>query len=261
MIDIIIPSFNDIRIIRTIKSLNYSIDRNILKLIIIDGGSDYSLIELIKLNLNKSDILISEKDKGIFDALNKGLDMAKSDFIYWLGSDDFINIDYNFLDIVNQFNNNDNLDCICSTTVFFNKNTVTRVFSIQKINLFLYKIGVHLPHFSTIWRRSTIDNIRFDLNYKIASDYDFFFRVFLSKKINVKIDSKILVYMEEGGNSTAGISQRIKGFKDVFNIHKKHTNIMQTFFSIILRYSFKIVEKFNAKKSKSNIINTLSKLI
>lgn len=261
MIDIIIPSYKDIRILRTIKSLNISPNRNIIKLIVIDGGSNNSLLELIKSNLNVSDILISEKDKGIFDALNKGLDLAKSNYVYWLGSDDFINVDYDFSSVVEQFIVNPNLDCVCSTTIFFNKSKVTRVFSIKKINLFLYKSGIHLPHFSTIWRRCTIDKIRFDLNYKVASDYDFFFKVFLSKNINVKIDSNILVYMEEGGNSTAGISQRFKGFKDIFSIHNKHTNIFRTIPAIILRYSTKLFEKYNHRKSHTLIIDKITKLI
>ncbi len=261
MIDVIIPSYNDIRILRTIKSLNCSKNRNILRLIIIDGGSSLLLLELIKNQLNGLDILLSESDSGIFDALNKGLNLASSDYIYWLGSDDFINVEYNFLDIIEQFNKNQKLDCICSTTIFFNKSKATRVFSIRNANLFLYKNGIHLPHFSTIWRRSSIDDIRFDLNYKIASDYDFFFRIFLSKNPTVQADPNILVYMEEGGNSTASFTQRLKGLKEVFLIHKKHTNIFQSFFSILVRYISKFFEILNREKAQSMIVDNLTKLI
>ena len=95
MIDVIIPSFNDKRIINTIKTIkNFEVlnNINIFKLIIIDGGSDFILTTLIKNNISTNDLLLIERDNGIFDALNKGLNAATNDFIWWIGSDDLLNI-------------------------------------------------------------------------------------------------------------------------------------------------------------------------
>ena len=87
-LDIIVPSFKDPRILVTIASIRRFDDDDLTRIIIVDGGSDEELLGKIKALLNSDDILIAEPDKGIFDALNKGLRACTSEFVGWLGSDD-----------------------------------------------------------------------------------------------------------------------------------------------------------------------------
>jgi glycosyltransferase len=262
MIDIIVPSFKDLRIIRTIQSIRLNKAADQLRIIIIDGGSDAAFIQQVSGYLRQQDILISERDKGIFDALNKGLDLANAAYLYWLGSDDFINPAYDFSEAIDKFEQDAGLDCICYKTVFFDKNGLTRSLHINKPDLASYRMGFHLPHFSTIWRRSSIGDIRFDLSYRISADYDFFFKVFESGTLKVESNPKILVFMQEGGNSTRGIKQQWKGFKDVSGIHLKHTSWPITFLAMFNRYFFKIVRKqFGPKIKEVSVMEALSSLI
>ena len=77
LISIILPSFNDHRILRSIKSIINFDDTNEVEIVLIDGGSKESLKNNIKRNLRESDQFIYEKDDGIFDAINKGLSLAR----------------------------------------------------------------------------------------------------------------------------------------------------------------------------------------
>ena len=86
---IIVASYNDPRIVRTIKSIRDFDDNNKVSILVVDGGSDSAIVELISSNLTDIDLLISEPDQGVFDALNKGLDACSSEYIGWLGADDF----------------------------------------------------------------------------------------------------------------------------------------------------------------------------
>lgn len=234
-----------------------------IRVIVIDGGSKLELVNEIKKNLRQFDILVSEKDKGIFDALNKGLDKADRPYLYWLGSDDFVSLDFDFTSTLQKFEQHPELDCICYRTVFFDRFLLTRSLYVNNPTLANYRIGFHLPHFSTVWKRSTLGDIRFDLTYTISADYDYFFSIFRQKKPKVQSESAIMVFMQEGGNSTRGLKQRLKGFKDVYRIHLKHTSSWPlTILAIFNRYFFKIINKiFGAKIRDVSVIDQLTQMI
>src|ERR1017187_3672347 len=87
-ISIIVASYNDPRIVGAIRSIRHFDDMDTVKIVVIDGGSAPDVQRLIKESLTEDDIFVSERDRGIFDALNKGLDACDTEFIGWLGSDD-----------------------------------------------------------------------------------------------------------------------------------------------------------------------------
>lgn len=110
-IGIIIPSFNDCRILHTVMSIRIADPENISRAYIIDGGSRLGLIEELRPLLRPQDVLISEPDRGIFDALNKGLDRVEEELIGWLISDDFYTRNVKFNEVVHEFSKN-GIDCL-----------------------------------------------------------------------------------------------------------------------------------------------------
>ena len=262
MIDVIIPSFKDKRIIRSILSIKASESADLFRIIIVDGGSGQEFVDEIKPYLRKHDILNSEPDQGIFDALNKGLDLTTSAYIFWIGSDDFINPNFNFVSALETLQQSD-VAGIVGRTHYFSPTGLTRPLYYKKISLSTYKRGVHVPHFSSIWKKEAIGDLRFDLKYSIASDYDYFF--VLLKKIGsqkvITIDES-LTYMQEGGNSSRSIPQRLKGTKELFRIHVSHTNFIMGLFFIIARYWLKISLKFRKRNFKdTHIVGDLSQIL
>ena len=94
---IVIPSFNDHRISRTIDSIliqNYKPDY--FEIVVIDKKSNKEIVNVIKKKLRGHDKIIVEDDKGIFFAINKGIKKCSYNYIYTLGTDDYIT-DVNFL--------------------------------------------------------------------------------------------------------------------------------------------------------------------
>ena len=110
---IVIPSFNDLRILETIKSIDdQSLERKDIEVIIMDGGSQVNILSKIKESLKATDTLISEPDNGIFDGLNKGIAISQGDIIFTLGSDDKLSyreaLEYIHLNYID-----DRIDYVC----------------------------------------------------------------------------------------------------------------------------------------------------
>lgn len=92
-LSIIIPTFNSEKTIcKTLESIRGQLFNN-FEIIVVDGLSSDSTIEIVKSFGSFVDIVISEKDNGIYDAMNKGIDASSGDWLYFLGSDDKLNSD------------------------------------------------------------------------------------------------------------------------------------------------------------------------
>ena len=257
-IDIIIPSFNDYRIFRTIYSVYNCLGSDKVRLIIIDGKSNEQLTNSISQVLRSQDILISEKDRGIFDALNKGIDNCSNDFIFWLGSDDFMATDFNFNNVISLFEDSE-IDCIVYKTVFFNNCKPIRELYISKMNALMYKMGFHIPHFSSFWKTIQLKKDRFDLRFSIASGVDFFYKQIVLNKAKVICVEEVSTYMELGGTSTKNIPSHLRGLKEVYEAYQRRQGWLQALLAVVVRYSWKIGSK--SLKKEYPIIKHLSVLL
>ena len=185
-ISVITVSLNSEKTIE--KTINSVLSQNYtdLEYIIIDGKSTDKTLEVIEKYKSKINIIVSEKDKGIFDAINKGIQRCSGDIVSIIHSDDFFYND-KVLDVVNKnFKENDDLECLIGTTLIKRKNSN---FTVRKYNSLFFKkwmiyLGFTPPHPSTFIKKKVYDKIGFyKTNYEIASDFDFFLRMFLKNQI------------------------------------------------------------------------------
>ena len=242
MIDVIIPSYNDYRILNTINSIKYYESKHSISfftLIIIDGGSELNLLFKIRNIISQNDFLLTEKDKGIFDALNKGLDVSVNKFIWWLGSDDLLNVNipvniFNFLSTYSQH------DCYNFKTCYFNSNRITRSSSIYNYSNIHYKLGIDLSHFSTIWKKSFIAGNRFNLKYNNSSDLDFFYTLIVENKAKIKNFNYTLTFMSEGGKTSKNLKARLINYFEICKIYKLKYNKYLFVIPVLLRIIFKL---------------------
>ena len=197
-LSVIIASYNDKRIERAIRSVRYFDDVNTVRLVVIDGGSSPDVIELIRSHLTPDDVLISERDRGIFDGLNKGLDNCSTEFLGWLGSDDLFTGKVMASDVLRNLENN---DLYIANVAFFRGTKVRRITYALPSRFGLVKFGIHNPHYGTFGRVSLLRSERFDLSL-LGSDIDYFHKIF-DRKPRIVTDTKIATLQFEGGFSNA----------------------------------------------------------
>lgn len=210
--------------------------------IVVDGLSKDKTLKIIKEYEKKFKgkmRYLSEKDKGLYDAMNKGIRMAKGDIIGILNSDDILANDKVFKLISKEFNL-EKYDAIYGDLLFLDEKTMTK--PLRKINGGNYskKLAWRPPHPTLYVKKEVYDEIGdFDLKYRISSDMDFMLRM-IRKDYKFKYIKKVLVHMRSGGVSTQGLKGYYKSFKESYGVLKDNNykfpfllNVYKTFLIII----------------------------
>ena len=194
-------------IIDTIKSVNNQTYKNI-EHIFIDGLSSDNTLEIIKRNSKRDNLIISEKDNGLYDAINKGIKNASGDVVGILHSDDLFPSTDIILDLATIFQE-ENLDVIYGDLQYVNKknsNKIVRFWKSCKFSPKLLRKGWMPPH-PTLFLKTNIYEKHgfFDLTYKISADYDFMLRVFKDSEIKFGYLPKVITKMRTGGASNRSL--------------------------------------------------------
>ncbi len=243
-ISIITPAYNSAKTIsRTILSvINQSYYD--LEYIVIDGNSSDGTLEIIKSYQTKINLkLISEPDNGIYDAMNKGVKLAKGDIIGILNSDDFYDNE-KVLTIVSEAFRNPEIEAVYGDITYFSNdiNKVTRYWRSGNYKESKLNNGWMIPHPSLFLRRSVYDKCGlFRTDLKIAADYEFILRILKTYKIKTKYISCVSVRMYNGGVSGKNFKQRKKGWKELKNAWRVN-NFKVPHFFIFRRILFKLYQ-------------------
>ncbi|MCX7944064.1 MAG: glycosyltransferase [Deltaproteobacteria bacterium] len=207
-ISIITASLNSEKTIaNAIESINSQTYSDI-EHIIIDGKSSDRTLNIVE-NMKVVDTkIISDKDDGLYFAINKGIKLSSGNIIFLLHSDDIL-FDKNVVnDAVNKFIETD-VDIVYGNILFVDKDDINKIKRVWIAGNFSRKkliFGWHPPHTSLFVRREIFNQFglyRTDLH--IAADYDFMVRVMLNKKVRVYYLNRFVVKMREGGKSTSSI--------------------------------------------------------
>lgn len=170
-----------------------------IEFIIIDGESKDETVNIIKKYSQYIDYWISEPDKGIYNAFNKGVKKATGKYIYFLGSDDYLSNNI----IMNEMEQylNKNIDIVCGKVYLLDS-----ILNIRKISgKFLSKqeilSGQMAPHQGMFMKRELALKYKFNEEYRIASDYELFLRAILDGAKIMFIDLVIANYNVQGVSS------------------------------------------------------------
>lgn len=181
-----------------------------IEYIIIDGASkDYSLsiINEYKDNLSK---IVSEPDKGIYDAINKGLKIATGDIIGLIHAGDKLFDNQVVENIVSFFKNNNDLDISYGNSVIVNQEgKPCRINESPEFSRALIKRGWMPSHQSIYCRRDIFEKYGvYNTEIGWAADYEWFIRVFNKKDLKIKRLNKYIVKFATGGSSTKSYKSR-----------------------------------------------------
>ena len=208
-ISIITVCFNSGKTIsKTIESVLYQ-DYSDVEYIVIDGNSSDETVDIVRSFGRSIDIFISEPDKGIYDAINKGLKLATGNIIGILNSDDYFLSNQILSDISSQFIGDSNLDILLSGVQFTSKKSgnVTRKFPALGFSPWKMYLGIMPPHPGAFICRDVYEKVgNFDTSFKISGDFELFVRIFMKHNFYYKKTNRVFVNMSLGGASTSGFS-------------------------------------------------------
>ena len=219
-----------------------------IEYIIIDGASKDNTINTIKeYDSRFKGILkwISEPDKGLYDAMNKGIRMATGDVIGILNSDDFFTSKEVIQNVINAFLQDVNLDAVYGDVHFVhpsNLNKCVRYYSSKIFKRSLMRLGFMPAHPSFYIRRECFEKYGlYKTDYKVAADFEFLLRVIYKEKIKTQYLPIDMVTMRTGGASTSGLASHKKIMKEHLRAFREN-GIYTNCFLLSLRYFYKIGE-------------------
>lgn len=245
VISVITATFNSAHTVRDTFDSVLGQDYGDYEYIVVDGGSNDGTLDIIR----EYEPLfggrmrwISEPDKGIYDAMNKGIGMAAGDVVGLLNSDDFYTSG-NILSAVAAAFDDDSLDAVYGDIHYVNDKdlrTCVRYYSSKPFLRWLMRFGFMPAHPSFYCKRSVYEKYgAYDLSYKVAADFECLLRLIFIHKIKTKYLPVDFVTMRTGGASTSGLSSHRRILRDhqrAFKNNRVYSNVLLEF----MRYGYKI---------------------
>lgn len=225
---------------KTILSVASQTYKNI-EYIIVDGNSKDNTLGIIRKHENKISKWISESDKGLYDAMNKGISMATGDLVGILNSDDTF-YSSTIIEEIAAFHCNNSIDASIGNIVQHKeKGKIVRTYFSKYWNPEKLKIGFMPPHPSIFFKKELFDRYgNYDLGFKIGADYELITRFFLKNRITWKYSGIITTAMLVGGLSSSGTSSYKLITKEIQKALAMN-GIVFSPFKIRMRFLWKII--------------------
>ena len=207
-VSIITATYNSSKtIVDTLHSLESQSYKNI-EYIIVDGASKDNTLEVIEHNCSRVSRIISEPDKGIYDALNKGIKAATGDIVGFLHSDDLFAYPEAVEDIVATFKKN-KTQAVYGDLEYVSKDDTSSIVRFWKSGDFSYgklRNGWMPPHPTFYMKRDCYNSFGlFDLDFKIAADYDSLLRYLWTNNVSLSYLPSVIIKMRVGGTSNRSL--------------------------------------------------------
>jgi glycosyltransferase involved in cell wall biosynthesis len=249
---IIIPIYNSqINLYECLNSIIIQNYKNFEILLIDCLSTDNSLIIASSFN-DKRIRIFSEKDNGIYDAMNKGINLSKGKWLYFLGSDDKL-FDFSILNSVAELDYAFNCNFIYGNVIFNNSRTIyDGLFSREKL-----VSEKNICHQSIFYNKILFDNLgRYNLNFKILADWDFNIRCFSYPDIKIKYIDLIIAFYEDISGISKSNKEEINFTKLLPYYYISQNKLVNTELTIgkYIFIPFRIIKIFFKKCFTSNIL-------
>jgi len=225
-----------------------------IEYIVVDGRSSDGTIDIIKAYepyFNNNIHWISEPDKGLYDAMNKGIKMATGDIVGIINSDDFYS-EKNIIEIVaNTFKHDSTVEAIYGDVRFVNPDNLektVRYYRSRNFKPWRFRFGFMPPHPSFFTYKHNFDKFGYyKTDYKIAADYELLIRFLFTNKIKYKYLPSTIMKMRTGGASTASLKSNIVLNKEIVRACREN-GIYTNLFILTFKYFVKIWELIFTKQ-------------
>jgi len=212
--------------------------------IIIDGGSTDNTCRIIENYREKIDVFISEPDKGIYDAMNKGLALATGDVIGTINADDFFADDNVLYDIARVFSEQDTQILYGDLDYIDPSDKVIRKWRSGRYSRGMFNWGWMPPHPTFYCKKSLFDKLGvYKLDYGSAGDYELMLRFIHLNDIDAYYLNKVLIKMVVGGVSNKSLGNRVQAMR--FDLKAmRNNNIFLPMVTILFKPIRKIAQFF-----------------
>ena len=192
--------------------LNQTYDN--VEYIIIDGGSTDGTVDIIKKYADRLAYWVSEPDKGIYDAMNKGIDVATGDYIYFLGADDILFSESTLSECVTDFS--EGTTQIYYGNVLFKDTKIVYPGEIKSVYSLCLR---NFSHQGLFYPKSIYKEKRYDVSYRLWADYVYNLELFKSHKFYYV--NRIIAVFNRGGIGSVSkdekfMANRIKLIRELF---------------------------------------------
>ena len=221
-----------------------------LDYIVVDGGSDDGTVELLKEYEAKFAgrmRWISEKDRGMYDAINKGIKIATGDIVGILNADDILECDSTLANVAAAFH--EGIDAVYADIRFVKEGDSVeelraaknvRYCSAARWRPWMFRFAAMVPHPSFYARRECFDRLGdYSLDYRICADFELVLRFIGIAKLRSAYLPECVVLMRMGGASTAGWRSNVEINREDLRALRSH-GIWSCLPLIYLKYLFKI---------------------
>lgn len=245
VISVVISTFNSGNTLRdTLESVLRQGYRDV-EVIVVDGGSSDNTMEIVREYEGRFEgrlRWISEPDRGLYDAMNKGIALATGDVVGILNSDDFYTSDDVLERVAREI---DGVDAVYGDIHFVNPDDLTkcvRYYSSRSFRRWQMRLGFMPAHPSFYCRRHVYQSLgAFDLQFKVAADFEQLLRLIYVNRISTKYIPMDFVTMRTGGASTSGLQSHKAILRDHLRAYRKH-GIGASVATEGLRYAYRVVQ-------------------
>ncbi|PCJ20654.1 MAG: glycosyl transferase [Candidatus Cloacimonadota bacterium] len=235
-------------------------DYSNIEYIIIDGKSNDDTLNVINSYQDKITTVISEKDDGLYHAMNKGISLATGELIGTLNSDDFYSNNQVITKIVQNIQTNQSDSCYANL-VYVNPNDykVLRYWysgCYQKQN---FLSGWMPPHPTFFVKKTQLDQFGyFNTNLINSADYELMLRLLYANNVSASYLDEVTIVMRNGGHSNMSLSNRLRANKEDRKSWKIN-NLTPNTFTLTIKFFIKMFQFFKFaplkvyKPKKSNL--------
>lgn len=248
-VSLITVSYNSAATIKdTIESV-LAQDYPDIEYILVDGKSKDNTVDIIRSFDGRVSKWISEPDKGIYDAMNKGLQMTSGDVVGMLNSDDFYYSNSIISQVAEAFRD-ESVDAVFGNLIFVDPGDLqktVRTYSSKNWHPGKFARGFMPAHPTFFVRRKYYEKFgNFKTDYKIASDYEMLIRLLYVHKLTYRYLPMTMVVMRKGGVSSNGIKSNIILNNEIKRACEEN-GIRTNLPLIYLKYFTKIFELINPR--------------
>lgn len=207
-----------------------------IELIVIDGKSKDRTVDIIRKYENRIAAWVSETDKGMYDAINKGMEMATGDIIGILNSDDVLEDDSVIASIVEAFQTQ-KTDSIYGDLEYVDPGDLTKIYRIWKGKPYkrsLFQFGWMPAHPTFYFKRELFLKYGgYETHFFSAADYEFMCRYLYKHRVSSFYIPKLLVKMRRGGQSNNNLKMRLRANRRDYLAMKKNGIVFPFLVSIL----------------------------